>query len=241
MALKPLTRRQCYSLGQGVVLVMDPIIEAYVGEYASGKSENAVNRAIELNQKGLSVTLVDLDTVEPCYTIRPIKKELEAMGLNVVAWETRDTVGLGEAGSVIQGAMRWVLRRPGNIIMDIGYGVHGAQIFNLIEGAVENPYLKIIAVINMSRPFTSTVDRILDYVATLGRVDALLNNTHMAEETTVEIVQNGARGVAEAGRILGVPMVATSAVKEIADQMGTVDCMGVPVRPLERLMPRTFW
>ncbi|MDR3566367.1 MAG: hypothetical protein P4N59_33755 [Negativicutes bacterium] len=220
---------------------MDPIIEAYVGEYASGKSENAVNRAIELNQKGLSVTLVDLDTVEPCYTIRPIKKELEAMGLNVVAWETRDTVGLGEAGSVIQGAMRWVLRRPGNIIMDIGYGVHGAQIFNLIEGAVENPYLKIIAVINMSRPFTSTVDRILDYVATLGRVDALLNNTHMAEETTVEIVQNGARGVAEAGRILGVPMVATSAVKEIADQMGTVDCMGVPVRPLERLMPRTFW
>jgi len=220
---------------------VEPIIEAYVGEYASGKSENAVNRAMEICRRGLPVTLVDLDTVEPCYTIRPIKKELEALGLTVVAWETRDTVGLGEAGSVIQGAMRWVLRRPGNIIMDVGYGVHGARIFNLIEGAFENPYLKIIAVINMSRPFTSTVDRILDYVATLGRVDALLNNTHMAEETTVEIVQNGAQGVSEAGRILGLPMIGTAAVKEIADQIGPLDCVGSPVRAMERIMPRTFW
>lgn len=220
---------------------MEPIIEAYVGEYASGKSENAVNRAIDLCRRGLPVTLVDLDTVEPVYTIRPIKKELEAMGLTVVAWETRDTVGLGEAGSVIKGAMRWVLRRPGNIIMDVGYGVHGARIFNLIEGAFENPYLKIIAVINMSRPFTSTVDNILEYVATLGRVDALLNNTHMAEETTAEIVQNGARGVAAAARQLGLPVVATSAVREIADQIGSVDAVGNPVWPLERIMPRTFW
>lgn len=220
---------------------MEPIIEAYVGEYASGKSENAVNRAIDLCRRGLPVTLVDLDTVEPVYTIRPIKKELEAMGIDVVAWETRDTVGLGEAGSVIKGSMRWVLRRPGNIIMDVGYGVHGARIFNLIEGAYENPYLKIITVLNMSRPFTSTVDNILEYVSTLGRVDALLNNTHMAEETTVEIVQKGACGIAEAAKILGLPVVATSAVKEIADQIGPRDCVGNPVWPLERIMPRTFW
>lgn len=220
---------------------MEPIIEAYVGEYASGKSENAVNRAIDLCRRGLPVTLVDLDTVEPVYTIRPIKKELEAMGIDVVAWETRDTVGLGEAGSVIKGSMRWVLRRPGNIIMDVGYGVHGARIFNLIEGAYDNPYLKIIAVLNMSRPFTSTVDNILEYVSTLGRVDALLNNTHMAEETTVEIVQKGAKGIAEAAKILGLPVVATSAVKDIAEQIGPRDCVGNPVWPLERIMPRTFW
>lgn len=220
---------------------MQPIIEAYVGEYASGKSENAVNRAMDLCRRGLPVTLVDLDTVEPVYTIRPIKKELEAMGLNVVAWETRDTVGLGEAGSVIKGSMRWVLRRPGNIIMDIGYGVHGARIFNLIEGALDNPFLKIIAVINMSRPFTSTVENILEYVATLGRVDALLNNTHMAEETTVEIVQKGAIGVSAAAKTLGLSVVATSAVQEIADKIGPVDAVGNPVWPLERIMPRTFW
>ncbi|MBP2654076.1 MAG: hypothetical protein H6Q73_1645 [Firmicutes bacterium] len=220
---------------------VEPIIEAYVGEYASGKSENAINRAVELAQSGLTVTLVDLDTVEPCYTIRPVKRELEALGIEVVAWETRDTVGLGEAGSVIKGSMRWVLRRPGNIIMDVGYGVHGALIFNLIEGAYENPYLKIIAVINMSRPFTATVERIVEYVAELGRVDALLNNTHLAEETTPEVVQNGAREIAEAARILQLPVVASAAIKEIAQEIGPVDCMGHPVRPLERIMQKAFW
>lgn len=220
---------------------MEPIIEAYVGEYASGKSENAVNRAIELNKQGLPVSLVDLDTVEPCYTIRPIKKELEEMGIDVVAWETSDTIGLGEAGSVIKGSMRWVLKRKGNIIMDIGYGVHGAEIFNLIEGAWESPHLKIIAVINKSRPFTSSLDNILEYVGTLGRVDALLNNTHLDEETTVDIVQQGAKVITEAAGVLGIPMIATSAVRKIADQIGPVDCMGNPVRILDRFMPRTFW
>ncbi|HWR07969.1 hypothetical protein [Sporomusa sp.] len=223
------------------VQLTEPIIEAYVGEYASGKSENAVNRALYLNKQGLPVTIVDLDTVEPCYTLRPIKKELEDLGLDVVAWETQDTMGLGEAGSVIKGSMRWVLRRKGNIIMDVGYGVHGARIFNLVEGAFESPYLKIIAVLNMSRPFTSTVDNILEYVATLGRVDAVLNNTHMAEETTVDIVQRGAQGITEAAKRIGVPVVATAAVAEIAEKIGPFDCMGNPVWPLERIMPRTFW
>lgn len=220
---------------------MAPIIEAYVGEYASGKSENAINRALQLRQDGLAVTLADLDTVEPCYTLRPLKKELEGMGIDVVAWETRETVGLGEAGSVIKGAVRWVLRRPGNIIMDVGYGVHGARIFELIEGATDNPYLQIIAVINMSRPMTATVADVVDYIQSLGRVDAVLNNTHLAEETTVEIVQRGALGVAAAARQLGLPMVATAAVREVAARIGERDCTGAPVRPLTRFMPRAFW
>lgn len=217
------------------------IIEAYVGEYASGKSENAVNRATFLQKLGLQVTLVDLDTVEPCYTLRPIKKELEKTGLHVVAWETSETVGLGEAGCTIKGEMRWVLRQPANIIMDVGYGVHGAAIFNLVEGAWEDPDLKIYAVVNASRPMTCNVARIVDYLRGLGRIDGIINNTHMAEETTVEIVKKGARLITEAACILEVPVVATSAMKEVAGQMGKEDCVGNPVWTLQRYMPKAFW
>lgn len=222
-------------------LTNQPIIEAYVGEYASGKSENAVNRAVALHRQGRQVTLVDLDTVEPCYTLRPIKKELEELGLTVVAWETRDTVGLGEAGSVIKGAVRWVLRRPGDIIMDVGYGVHGAQIFNLVEGATENPFLKIIAVINASRPFTATADDIVDYVSSLGRVDALLNNTHLDEETEPATVERGAREVMEAAARLKLPVIASSTARKVAERMGATDSFGNPIWPLDRFMPRSFW
>ena len=219
----------------------EKIIEAYIGEYASGKSENAVNRAIAVSQQGLPVTLVDLDTVEPCYTLRPIKSKLEAMGIAVEAWETGDTIGLGEAGNVIKGSMRWVLRRPGNIILDIGYGVHGAKVFNLVEGAFENQWLRIIAVINVSRPLTATVTDIVDYVRSLGRVDGLLNNTHLAEETTVTLVQKGALVVKDAADRLNVPMVATAVLQNSAEQIGSRDCTGAPVRKLERVMTKAFW
>ena len=88
---------------------------------------------------------------------------------------------------------------------------------------------------------TSTVEKVVEYVTGLGRVDAILNNTHLDDETTVEIVQEGAKQVYAAAQELGIPMVATSAVKELADQIGPVDAVGCEVRPLRRLMPKAFW
>ena len=74
-----------------------PIIEAYVGEFASGKSENAINRALDLLESGRQVTLIDLDLVAPFYTLRPIQAQLKERGLNVVTWETGKTMGLGSS------------------------------------------------------------------------------------------------------------------------------------------------
>jgi len=201
----------------------------------------AVNRALELAREGRKVNLVDLDIVEPCYTLRPIKKELEQAGMTVLAWETRDTVGLGEAGNIIKPECRWALYREGDVILDIGYGVEGAKTLNLLEGVEETPELQIFAVINAKRPMTSTVPEILDYIKELGPVDGLINNTHLGDETTPDTVQEGARIVSEVSNILGIPAVATAADQEVAKQIGSKDCMGNPVRPLVRYMPHTFW
>jgi len=85
----------------------DRVVEAYVGEYAAGKSENALNRAIGLAGQDRMVTLVDLDLVEPFYTLRPLQKALSRLGVEVIAWKTEETLGLGEAGTVIKPAARW--------------------------------------------------------------------------------------------------------------------------------------
>lgn len=220
---------------------MARIVEAYIGEYASGKSENAVNRALALADEGRKVTLVDLDLVEPFYTLRPLQAELKQRGIDVVAWETGETMGLGEAGSTMQPTMRWVLRRPGDIILDVGYGVHGARTLNLIEGADKDPELQVLAVINIFRPMTSCVEDIVAYVRGLGTVHGLINNAHLGSDTVVENVQEGARIVTEAAAILGIPVVATSVEESLANAIGPVDCRGNPVRRLHRFMPHTFW
>lgn len=217
------------------------IVEAYTGEYAAGKSENALNRALELARQGRKVTLVDLDLVEPCYTLRPLQQELTARGVDVIAWKTEQMTGLGEAGTSIKPEARWALRRPGAIILDIGYGAAGAGTLRLLEGAACDPDLKVYAVININRPLTSGVGEIVEHVRGLGRVDGLINNSHLGDDTTVEDVQRGAGVVGEAAAILGLPVVATSAAMPVAEQMGPFDCLGNPVRPLERLMPGAFW
>ncbi|WP_066634216.1 hypothetical protein [Desulfolucanica intricata] len=220
---------------------MKRIVEAYVGEYASGKSETAVNRALDLAKEGRRVSLVDLDIVEPCYTLRPIKNELSAKGISVLAWDTKETVGLGEAGNVIKAETRWALRRTGDVILDIGYGVEGAKTLNLIEGAGQDPDLQVLAVINIARPMTSSLEDIIEYVKSLGRVDGLINNSHLGEETDVEIIQEGAKVITEVGRLLNIPVVATTVVSELSDAIGKYDIAGNPVRLLTRFMPRTLW
>jgi hypothetical protein len=145
------------------------VLEAYTGEYASGKSENAVNRAVELARQGRRVTLVDLDLVEPCYTLRPLKKILGEEGVSVLAWDTGELVGLGETGNILKPEVQFCLRHPGDVILDIGYGASGVQVLNLVEGAAEERDLKVYAVINIARPMTAAVTDIVEHVRSLIR------------------------------------------------------------------------
>ncbi len=226
---------------KGVLSITSKIAEAFIGEYASGKSEVALNRALSLVKEGRKpVTLVDLDLVEPFYTLRPIKKKLEEKGLEVIAWETSKTMGLGEAGTLLKPEMRWALKRPGDVILDIGYGVEGAKKIKLVEETKETG-LKIYVVTNIARPITGDVENIVEYVKTLGPVDGLINNSHLGDDTDVEIIEEGAKVVTEAARILGLPVIWTTVEVKFVPLVGEKDIMGNPVFPLVRYMNRSFW
>ncbi len=163
------------------------------------------------------------------------------MGIDVVAWETGETLGLGEAGSTIKPEMRWVLRRPGDIILDIGYGVEGVKVLNLIEGAFEAD-LKIYVVINIGRPMTASVDDIVNYVRGLGPVDGLVNNSHLGNETTLDFVQEGSQIVSAAAGVLDIPVIATYMDISLKNEVtAKTDFVGNPIRFLTRYMADAFW
>lgn len=216
------------------------IVEAFIGEYASGKSELAINRALELKSQGHRVTLVDLDTVEPFYTLRPLKSKLESLGLQVIGFSQADSFGLGETGAMLNPRAKWALMNEGDIILDIGYGVFGAQTLNLVEGADESPELRVIAVVNQSRPMTSTLESITEYLLSLGRVDGLVANTHLGDETTVDLVEKGNRIVMEAAEALHIP-VYYAAMDEKLRAEGMEKRFPVPVKYIQRYMPGAMW
>lgn len=216
------------------------IVEAYIGEYASGKSEMAINRALELSKQGRQVTLVDLDTVEPFYTLRPIKKMLEAMSLNIISFSREDSFGLGETGAMLNPRARWALMNEGDIILDIGYGVNGAKTLNLVEGVDQTPELKVLAVINASRPMTNSQERIYEYVTELGRVDGIIANTHMGNETTPEIIAAGNQLIIEAARELQIAVTYMAIEDRFQSSLASKQ-FELPVKYIHRYMPNAIW
>ena len=103
-----------------------------------------------------------------------------------------------------------VLRLPGGVVIDVGYGVHGAAALNLIEGLEDEPSLTVYCVVNARRPMTSTPERIAQYLDELDPCDKIVNNTNLGRETTEEVILDGVEVVTEASRISGKPVAAVS-------------------------------
>ncbi len=185
------------------------------------------------------VTLVDLDIVEPFYTLRPIKEILEGEGLNIIAYSRSDSFGLGETGAMLNPQARWALRIEGDIIFDVGYGVHGAKTLNLVEGADEAE-LSILAVINYMRPMTGSIELIKEYIKELKTVNAIVANTHLGNETTLDIIIKGNQEIFEAAKQMNIP-IAYMAMEERHREFINKEEFFVPVKFIKRYMPAAIW
>ncbi len=223
-------------------------VEVFCGAYASGKSENALNRAIHFAKKGEKIILVDLDSVEPAYCLRPIIPRLEAQGVDIIA--QRDYFGLGEAGGIVTGEQVNCLSREGNIIIDVGYGASGLDILDILTGVEDEKNLKIYLVVNTSKFETSNVENIIEYYhfahglnkKPWKKFSGLISNTHFGPQTTREDIIHGYEILKEAALQLNVPIVAIGAdigLKAAMPQDGKYD--GVEIWYLERHMPDAMW
>ncbi len=218
------------------------IVEIYAGAYASGKSETAINRARQFANNSEQITLVDLDTVEPAYTLRPIAQELKNMGINVITQP--DNFGLGEAASYVTPTQINCLSEQGNIIIDVGYGVGGLDILDILNNIELEQNLRAYLVVNTSKFETSSVDNIIEYVdfAQGGKYKftAMISNTHFGDETTKEDILNGYNKLKEVSLKLNLPIRAIGADEKFESELGS-NHDGVDIWYYKRMMPKAFW
>jgi MinD superfamily P-loop ATPase len=59
-------------------------IVVIVGNYGSGKTEVAINLAVNRKRAGLDVRIADLDLVNPYFRTREARKPLAELGIDVV-------------------------------------------------------------------------------------------------------------------------------------------------------------
>lgn len=222
-------------------------VEVFTGAYASGKSESALNRALQYAANGRDITLVDLDTVEPAYCLRPIVGELKEQGIDVVA--QLDYFGLGEAGSYVTAEQINCLSKNGNIIIDVGYGASGLDILDILNGIENENDLRIYLVINTSKFETRDKDSILEYIDFSSglnkqpwkKFSGFISNTHLSDETAKEDIIRGYNILKEVSEETGIKIVAIGADEKFMNEFPDSTYDGVPVWFYKRYMPKALW
>lgn len=223
-------------------------VEIYTGAYASGKSENAINRALAYRNKGKEITLVDLDTVEPAYCMRPLEAQLRESGINLILQS--DYFGLGEAGSYVTNEQINCLKKTeGDIIIDVGYGVTGLDTLDILNDIDLEKNIEIILVVNTAKFETRDVESILEYmqfnsgenVKPWKKVTGFVSNTHLGDETTLEDVKSGYEILKEVSKKTLIPIVAISVDEKFRNNFTDDKYDNKPVRYLTRLMPKALW
>ena len=223
-------------------------VEIYTGAYASGKSENAINSAINYIENQQEITLVDLDTVEPAYCMRPLEKQLREMGINLILQS--DYFGLGEAGSYVTNEQINCLKKTDkDIIIDVGYGVTGLDTLDILNDIDDEQNIKIYLVVNTAKFETRDVESILEYIKFNSgenkkpwkKISGYISNTHLGDETTLDDIKRGYSILKEVSDITKTPIVAISVDERLKSEFNRDNYEGIQIRYLQRLMPKALW
>ncbi|MBC7961206.1 MAG: hypothetical protein H7X94_15205, partial [Vallitaleaceae bacterium] len=105
-------------------MIKQPQISVFVGHFGSGKTETAINYAINASQQGEKTVLIDLDIVNPFYRSSEVATILEEKGIELIAPNfARSTVDVPSLPASIQGVF---YREGGTVIFDVGGDPEGA-------------------------------------------------------------------------------------------------------------------
>ena len=205
------------------VVFMPKRLTLFAGHYGSGKTNIAVNYAIHLKDKGYPVVIADLDIVNPYFRTKDSENELKEKGIELLcspsAGSTLDIPALP------QEMYRAVQDKNTYAVMDIGGDDAGAVALGRFAPFIkEEDNFEMIFVVNFFRPLTRTAEEALIIMreveaASHLKFTAIMNNSNLGEDTTAEDILSTDSEVQKLSEISGLPLVMTSAKKEIANAL----------------------
>ena len=189
------------------------------GHYGSGKTNVAVNVATELKKTRDTVTVADLDIVNPYFRTKDSAAYFEEQGIRLIcsayANSNVDIPALPQEMYAITDD------RSMTAVLDIGGDDRGALVLGRLAPKIlaEGDY-EMLMVINCYRPLTrdaaSTLEvmREIEYAGGI-RFTGLVNNSNLGAVTTVEDILASREYAEEVSRLSGLPVVMTSVRQDL--------------------------
>ena len=193
------------------------------GHYGSGKTNVAVNVATELKKTRDTVTVADLDIVNPYFRTKDSAAYFEEQGIRLIcsAYANSNV----DIPALPQEMYALTDDRSMTAVLDIGGDDRGALVLGRLAPKIlaENDY-EMLMVINCYRPLTRDAASTLEVMAEIEyaggiRFTGLVNNSNLGAVTTAEDILASRDYAEEVARLSGLPIVMTSVRQDLYSEV----------------------
>ncbi len=208
-------------------------ITVFAGHYGSGKTNIAVNYALQLRKEFDRVDIADLDIVNPYFRTKDSEKQLEERGIHLISSEyANSNVDVpampAEAYAIIDDLSI-------HAVIDVGGDDRGALALGRYTPAIieQNNY-EMLFVINKYRPLTrdcaSTLE-VMHEIETACRMKftGIVNNSNLGDETTEQDVIASVAYAEEISKASSLPIRMTTVKEDLFDKLKekVVNCTAI--------------
>jgi CobQ/CobB/MinD/ParA nucleotide binding domain len=217
-----------------------PRLTVISGAFGTGKTEIAINLALELRAEGHEkVTLVDLDIVNLYFRSRQKAYELEQQGIRVISSvEGMENADLPALSPEINACFD---RKDGPVVFDLGGSDLGGVVASYFHRGLASEPSNHWLVVNPYRPFNQTAEATVEMAEQIAErsrlpITGMIANPHLITETTPEIIR---AGFATVRTVTRYPLVCLSVMEEFYTP-GAFDDLGVPVMVIRKQMKQPW-
>lgn len=207
-----------------------------VGNYGSGKTEIAINLAVDRKRAGLDVRIADLDLVNPYFRTREARVPLAKLGIDVVLPPKQYLqADLPILSPVVSG----MIRQPSQLtLIDAGGDDVGATVLATLADSLREKHVLMLQVVNPFRPFTDTpagcikIRKKIEAAAKM-KITGIIGNANLIDETAAEDIYKGYDFVKALSDETRLPLEFITAPTELIPELD-VHRFSCPVLPIGR-------
>lgn len=190
-------------------------ITVITGHYGCGKTNFAVNIALELSSKGEKVRVIDLDIVNPYFRTADFGKLFSDRNIELITTAYANT---NLDIPAINFDMERVCEEDGYVIIDVGGDDAGAYALgryrDFLNGMTEKGYAQTLYLFNRYRCLTHTPQEALNIIEEIQlasgvKVGGLVNSSNLGGETDSHTVVDTQPFADKLSELSGLPIMFT--------------------------------
>lgn len=194
----------------------------FTGHYGSGKTEVAINYAMEKAQLGYKTAICDLDIVNPYFRTKDAKEQMQAANITVICPQFANTnLDLPALPSQINALFD---QDFDYVIFDVGGDADGAIALGAYCHKISSIGYELAVVANLKRPLTETCAELVDMVHSIQSASRLkasyfINNTNLSYETTPDTLLWHYNELEKAAKSLGIPILYITGTENVMEHL----------------------